>query len=104
MGYRSNETDRGFNLRKEASSNLGTKHYSRHLDNPGNVYNKLTLVKEVGVDNQGKILWKCLCDCGNEKIMSVAFIKSGHSKSCGCLRKEQARKVGLSNKGKKYNV
>lgn len=29
--------------------------------------------------------WKCLCDCGNEKIASTKLLKAGLTKSCGCL-------------------
>lgn len=35
-----------------------------------------------------KSFWKCLCDCGNEKIVYSSSLYSGASKSCGCLRKE----------------
>lgn len=38
-----------------------------------------------------KVLWECLCDCGN-KIESIgANLLNGNTKSCGCLQKEQAR-------------
>lgn len=29
--------------------------------------------------------WKCICDCGNEKIVSTKMLRSGLTKSCGCL-------------------
>ncbi len=43
--------------------------------------------------------WLCKCDCGNEKIVRTTSLKSGDSKSCGCLMKESILK---SNK--KYNT
>lgn len=30
----------------------------------------------------------CRCDCGNEKIVAASILKSGSSKSCGCLNTE----------------
>lgn len=36
---------------------------------------------------------RCLCDCGNEVIVSTADFLSGHSKSCGCLRDEKLSKL-----------
>ena len=35
-------------------------------------------------------LYKVRCDCGNEKALyfAIANLKSGHRKSCGCLKKE----------------
>lgn len=29
--------------------------------------------------------WLCLCDCGNFTIVAGHRLKSGHTKSCGCL-------------------
>ena len=35
-----------------------------------------------------RILWECLCDCGNKAIVITGQLTSGMTKSCGCLRKE----------------
>lgn len=32
--------------------------------------------------------WKCHCDCGNEVIVPTAKLTSGHTKSCGCLKRK----------------
>lgn len=32
--------------------------------------------------------WLCECDCGNWCSVSVSHLRSGHTRSCGCLRKE----------------
>jgi len=32
--------------------------------------------------------WNCLCDCGNKKIICGSSIRSGMTRSCGCLTKE----------------
>jgi hypothetical protein len=42
-------------------------------------------------DNGTRIFWKCICECGNVRNIDGASLKSGHSKSCGCLRKEGHR-------------
>lgn len=31
-------------------------------------------------------LWRCRCDCGQEKDVSSALLREGKTKSCGCLR------------------
>jgi hypothetical protein len=31
-----------------------------------------------------RIFWKCICDCGTERLVSTEDLMSGHSKSCGC--------------------
>ena len=33
--------------------------------------------------------WNCQCTCGNKGIVTGENLKSGHSRSCGCLTKEQ---------------
>lgn len=35
---------------------------------------------------QNVLLWECVCDCGNFVEVSGADLRSGHTKSCGCLR------------------
>jgi hypothetical protein len=37
------------------------------------------------------IMWKCKCSCGNNLLVSSAHLKSGHTKSCGCLQKESIK-------------
>ena len=33
--------------------------------------------------------WKCRCDCGTELIVDGSNLRTGHTKSCGCLQKEK---------------
>ena len=37
-----------------------------------------------------KVYWRCICDCGNECVVCSDRLRSGKTKSCGCLRKEIA--------------
>lgn len=37
--------------------------------------------------------WKCQCECGKTGRVSTRALKSGNSKSCGCLASERAREV-----------
>lgn len=36
--------------------------------------------------------WQCKCDCGNPQLVTVKAcnLKNGHTKSCGCIVKEQS--------------
>ena len=54
-------------------------------------FGRLFVIDEAGYDNQKKLLWKCLCDCGETKIISGNSLRRGHTKSCGCLSIERAR-------------
>lgn len=42
--------------------------------------------------------WMCICDCGCMKVATTAALISGDTKSCGCLRRETAKKTGHNNK------
>ena len=35
--------------------------------------------------NNGAIIWKCQCDCGNIKYVSISNLMTGNVQSCGCL-------------------
>lgn len=39
-------------------------------------------------------VYKCICECGVEKLVSSTHLKNGDVTSCGCLKKETARKNG----------
>lgn len=39
----------------------------------------------------GVTYWRCECSCGLEGWVSVAPLRSGNTKSCGCLNEEQRR-------------
>ena len=39
-------------------------------------------------------IWKCKCDCGKTTYVNSDALKSGRTKSCGCLRVENCSKVG----------
>lgn len=51
----------------------------------GRTYNKLTVLKSYKVIDK-KIIWDCICSCGNHIAVRADSLTSGHTKSCGCLR------------------
>jgi hypothetical protein len=59
-----------------------------------NRYERL-IVKELDSRNRfGELRWKCLCDCGKEIIVNGSKLRSGRTKSCGCLRDEKSGERG----------
>jgi hypothetical protein len=45
----------------------------------------------------GSIYVKCLCDCGNEKLIVKNSLLRGITKSCGCLRDSKIRTIKISH-------
>lgn len=64
-------------------------------DEIGNRYGRLVVISEAGRDKEGKVLWNCLCDCGNEKIVSGKSLRAGLTLSCGCLHSKGEEKIAL---------
>ena len=54
----------------------------------GQRFGRLTVLDMAGRNNYGKIQWRCLCDCGCERIVNGNDLQQGRTKSCGCLQRE----------------
>ena len=59
-------------------------------------FNRLTVIGEAPSINK-KTFWKCKCDCGNILNVRADALKSGKTKSCGCLNNEMRSKTGKNN-------
>lgn len=60
-------------------------------DLKGQKFGRWTVIKETGRNNRGQVTWLCQCECGNQGASTTGTLKSGNTKSCGCLLKESAR-------------
>jgi len=58
----------------------------KFIDIAGQKFNKLTVVSHMGTNEYKKVLWQCICDCGNKIVVPAGALKSGNTKSCGCLK------------------
>lgn len=38
-------------------------------------------------------MWLCRCDCGTEKVVLASELNNGHTRSCGCLRREKIARL-----------
>ena len=64
------------------------------LDITGQRFGRLVALNVARQDKRGEFFWLCQCDCGNQKIVSSYKLRSGNTKSCGCLQAEH-RKSGF---------
>ncbi|MGN1298074.1 MAG: HNH endonuclease [Clostridia bacterium] len=72
----------------------------KKIDLTGKKFNNLTVISENGKTGK-EILWKCKCDCGNVVNVRGYDLKNGHTKSCGCIRKENSKST-IREKNKQY--
>jgi hypothetical protein len=56
-------------------------------------------------DKFGYRLWVCLCECGEQKLVTSSNLLNGSTRSCGCLRKERpTRLVHGMSKTKEHHI
>lgn len=65
----------------------------------GRKFNRLTVLSELGhIKGDSDNYVKCSCECGDVKNYLKESVKSGNTKSCGCLKIESIIKAGHKNK------
>lgn len=62
------------------------------VDHTGRRYNQLVALSYYG-RSKTKTLWWFQCDCGTRTVKCIYSVKSGHTKSCGCLQPEVMSRV-----------
>ena len=67
------------------------------LNLTGQRYGRLTALKVCGKTEYGQTQWECECDCGNKIFVGIGNLRSGHTKSCGCLSREKSSEIGKRN-------
>lgn len=75
----------------------------KFIDRTNERFGRLVLLERAGRTNSKKVLWKCICDCGNEVLRTSGDLVTGNSVSCGCYLKEKITKHGGWNKSS-YNT
>ena len=95
---------RGDHLRHGQTKSCGCKvasyvSNSRHISLVGKRFGRLSVISDCG--KQGlDYVYKCKCDCGNETLVLGTNLRTGNTKSCGCLHREITSCVGVRNIGK----
>lgn len=71
-------------------------------------FGRLVVIEKAGKQKDRHILWKCKCDCGNEVVAQSSHLRSGHTRSCGCLQVESVVKKnyrhGCSSRSKRFRL
>ena len=68
----------------------------KFIDLTGKTFGRLTVIERVDRpegSKSKKICWLCECECGNNKVVVGDHLRSGNTRSCGCLLSEVASKT-----------
>lgn len=78
------------------------------IDLAGQKFGRLTVLSRVENSSHRKAQWLCQCDCGNTLHVPTGALRSGNTRSCGCLKIEttviRSTKHGHSRPGKKTST
>lgn len=65
----------------------------------GETYDRLTVIAKTDKkDNNRAFYYLCQCTCGSTTLAVSSQLKSGHKRSCGCIKKELDSKKGKARK------
>lgn len=64
-------------------------------DLTGQKFGRLEVIAFVGMNKHHRSMWKCKCDCGDERVVSGNCLTQGNTKSCGCLNDEVRHGKGV---------
>lgn len=63
----------------------------------GDKHHRLTALAPAGKTPRGMSTWLFRCDCGAEHVAVGAAVRSGNTKSCGCLNAEKLRTTSVKH-------
>lgn len=72
-------------IRKPASS--------RFSDISGKRFDRLLVLRYVGISEDHNSCWECACDCGNTVTVKRHYLMRKLKRSCGCVVKEQIESI-----------
>jgi hypothetical protein len=77
---------------------------SKRIDLTGKTFHNLKVLKYNHTEKpRGESFYDCQCDCGNTTVVSAGHLKTGHTRSCGCLQIKIAIENSMGNTwGRKY--
>lgn len=69
----------------------------------GQRFGRLVVLENLHTHAHGSTLHRCICDCGNIVETPISYLKSGHTRSCGCLCRD-VHTVHKLSKTRIYNI
>ena len=70
---------------------------SKLIDIKGQKFGRLTVLERAENASTGQAQQLCECECGNKIVVKGQQLRSGHTQSCGCLRKDKTKEYFLKS-------
>jgi hypothetical protein len=58
------------------------------IDITGQTFGRMVALRLASPDRRGNRRWMCVCECGAQRIANQSNLRSGKTRSCGCLNHE----------------
>jgi hypothetical protein len=72
------------------------------IDLTGQQYGRLTVQRYAGRSKHKHSLWECRCRCGKTVVLPSGALRTGNTKSCGCLHLEQLTKAKVHGQARQH--
>lgn len=69
----------------------------RYFDLTGQVFGRLTVLRNIPTPGKSGSKWQCLCSCGEIREVMSQPLRNGMTKSCGCLNREMCIKMATTH-------
>lgn len=66
------------------------------MDLTGQRFGRWTVIDRAPDRRRGYPEWNCVCECGGRKAVRANILRNGSSRSCGCLNREDKRRICLA--------
>lgn len=68
------------------------------IDLTGKKFGRWTVIgPPVRKEPRREVFWPCVCECGEERVVSGSHLRGGFSKSCGCFARERSKECATKH-------
>jgi hypothetical protein len=85
---------------KESGKGKGKGH--NKLNILGQRFGQLTAIRDTGERKSDCVVWEFRCDCGNIFYATTNSVRTGHTRSCGCVKRKYRTNQSHDLTGKKF--
>ncbi len=90
-------------IKQKKDLSCGCMSKEKFNDIIGKKFNKITVKRYIG-KKKNHHMYECECECGKVCFAERNHIISGHTKSCGCYKKEATRKINGLGKTRLHSI